>query len=149
MPELEGALPLREGSAARALMGSSFGGVASFSTSVRYPGLFGSLLLQSASLLFTDIGAEHGGGPAFDPVVRFVNAYRARPSQPVDRIHLSCGIYEPLITPNRSMVSVFREAGMAVRYVEKRDGHNWENWRDRLQDGLSWLFPGRQKFVYE
>lgn len=149
VPELEGALPLREGSAARALMGSSFGGVASFSTSVRYPGLFGSLLLQSASLLFTDIGAEHGGGPAFDPVVRFVNAYRARPSQPVDRIHLSCGIYEPLITPNRSMVSVFREAGMAVRYVEKRDGHNWENWRDRLQDGLSWLFPGRQKFVYE
>ena len=38
---------------------------------------------------------------------------------------------------------------LAVRYVEKRDGHNWENWRDRLQDGLSWLFPGRQKFVYE
>ena len=49
---------------------------------------------------------------------------------------MSCGIYEPLITPNRSMVPVFREAGMTVRYVEARDGHNWEDWRDRLRDGL-------------
>ena len=32
--------------------------------------------------------------------------------------------------------------GMEVRYVEARDGHNWENWRDRLREGLSWLFPG-------
>ena len=36
-----------------------------------------------------------------------------------------------------------------VKYVEARDGHNWEDWRDRLRDGLSWLFPGPQKFVYE
>ena len=55
----------------------------------------------------------------------------------------------PLITPNRSMVPVFRGAGMTVRYVEARDGHNWEDWRDRQRDGLSWLFPGPQKFVYE
>ena len=58
--------------------GLSFGGIASLSTAVRYPGFFGSLLLQSASLVFTDIGSDHGGGPAFDPVVKFVNRYRAR-----------------------------------------------------------------------
>ena len=45
---------------------------------MRYPAVFGSLLLQSASLVFTDIGVEHGGGPAFDPVVKFVNRYRAQ-----------------------------------------------------------------------
>jgi enterochelin esterase family protein len=38
---------------------------------------------------------------------------------------------------------------MEVRYVEARDGHNWENWRDRLREGLSWLFPGPQWWVYE
>ena len=48
-----------------------------------------------------------------------------------------------------SMVSVFREAGITVKYEENRDGHNWDNWRDRLQSGLSWLFPGPQKYVYE
>ena len=60
----------------------------------------------------------------FDPVVKFVNAYRARPRRVVDRIYQTCGMYEDLITPNRSMVSVFREAGMTVRYREARDGHN-------------------------
>jgi enterochelin esterase family protein len=38
---------------------------------------------------------------------------------------------------------------MDVRYVEAADGHNWENWRDRLREGLSWLFPGPLLLVYE
>jgi enterochelin esterase family protein len=149
VPMLTERFPLIEAPEGRCLMGSSFGGIASLSTAVRYPGMFGSLLLQSASLVFTDIGLDHGGGPAFDPVVKFVNRYRAKPTRPVERIFMSCGIYEPLITPNRSMVPVFRGAGMTVKYVEARDGHNWEDWRDRLRDGLSWIFPGPQKFVYE
>jgi enterochelin esterase family protein len=149
VPMLAERFPLIEAPEGRCLMGSSFGGIASLSTAVRYPGLFGSLLLQSASLVFTDIGSDHGGGPAFDPVVKFVNRYRAKPTRPVERIFMSCGTYEPLITPNRSMVPVFRGAGMTVKYVEARDGHNWEDWRDRLRDGLSWIYPGPQKFVYE
>jgi enterochelin esterase-like enzyme len=149
VPRLAERFSLVDDPQGRCLMGSSFGGIASLSTAVRYPGEFGSLLLQSASMVFTDIGSDHGGGPYFDPVVKFVNRYRARPSRPVERIFMSCGTYEPLITPNRSMVPVFREAGMTVKYVEARDGHNWEDWRDRLRDGLSWVFPGPQKFVYE
>ena len=47
------------------------------------------------------------------------------------------------------MVPVFEAAGMTVRYQEARDGHSWENWRDRLRDGLSWIFPGPQKLFYE
>ena len=46
-------------------------------------------------LVFTDIGANHGGGPVFDPVVKFVNAYRARPRRIVERIFMTCGMYEP------------------------------------------------------
>ena len=148
-PYLLDSFPLVPTPEGRTLMGSSFGGVAAMSTATRYPGQFGSLFLQSASLVFTDIGAAHGGGPVFDPVVKFVNSYRARPRRIVERIFMSCGMYEPLITPNRSMVTTFRETGMEVRYVEPRDGHNWENWRDRLRDGLTWLHPGDQKFVYE
>lgn len=149
LPWCEEELPLRPGARARCLMGASFGAVASLSTAVRAPQAFGSLLLQSGSFVFTDIGIDHGGGPAFDPVVRFVNRYRARPARVADRVFQSCGVYEPLITPNRSMVTTLRETGMEVRYVETRDGHNWENWRDQLQDALSWVFPGPQAYVYE
>ncbi|MEP7332446.1 MAG: alpha/beta hydrolase-fold protein [Terracoccus sp.] len=149
VPLVNARLPLIDTPEARALMGSSFGGVASLSTAARYPGFFGSLMLQSASLVSTDIGFDHGGGPVFDPVVKFVNGYREKPIRVVDRIYMTCGVYEPLITPNRSMVPVLRHTGTKVHYTETRDGHNWENWRDGLGGGLSWLFPGPQKFVYE
>jgi len=149
LPRLEDELPLVAKPSGRCLMGSSFGGVASLSTAYRYPEVYGSLLMQSGSFVFTDIGDNHGGGPAFEPVVRFMNRYRANPRRVAERLFVSCGVYEPLIVPNRSMVPVFEGAGMTVRYVEARDGHNWENWRDRLQAGLSWIFPGPQKFYYE
>jgi enterochelin esterase family protein len=149
VPTLENELPLAGVPAGRCLMGSSFGGIASLSTAARNPGHYGSLLLQSASFVFTDIGTDHGGGPAFDPVVKFINRYRQHPTRAVERMFASCGVYEPLITGNRAMMPVFTEAGLEVKYVESRDGHNWESWRDRLRDGLSWLFPGPQKFYYE
>ena len=85
-------------------MGASFGAVAALSAAYRYPGVYGSLLLQSGSFVFTDIGNDHGGGPAFEPVVRFVNRYRAAPRRVADRVFVSCGVYEPLIIRNRSMV---------------------------------------------
>jgi enterochelin esterase family protein len=149
LPRLEAEFPLAGRASGRCLMGASFGAVASLSAAYRYPAAYGSLLLQSGSFVFTDIGSDHGGGPPFEPVVRFVNRYRSAPRRVADRVFVSCGVYEPLIIRNRSMVPVFEAAGMAVRYVEARDGHSWENWRDRLQEGLSWIFPGPQKFVYE
>jgi enterochelin esterase-like enzyme len=149
LPRLETELPLAGRRSARCVMGSSFGAVASLSAAVRSPDTYGSLILMSGSFVFTDIGTDHGGGEVFDPVVKFVNKYRSRPTHIADRLFVSCGVYEPLIVPNRSMVPTFESAGMTVRYVEARDGHNWENWRDRLRDALSWVYPGPQKLYYE
>jgi enterochelin esterase family protein len=149
VPRLETQLPLVGRPSGRCLMGSSLGGVASLSAAVKSPTTYGSLILMSASLVFTDIGTDHGGGPVFDPVVKFVNRYRAKPTRVADRLFVSCGVYEPLVTPNRSMVPTFESTGMTTRFVETRDGHNWENWRDTLRDALSWVYPGAQKFVYE
>ncbi len=148
VPQLERDYPLRAEPAARGLMGASFGAVASLSCAWRYPGFYGRLLLQSGSFAFTDIG-KHRRGPAFDPVVKFVNAFRANPGRPSDKVFISCGTYESLIYENRSMVPFLQTTGMNVRYVEARDGHNWENWRDRLRVALSWLFPGPLWMVYE
>lgn len=129
-------------------MGASFGAVASFSTAVRYPRMFDRLMLLSGSFAFTDIGPSRRG-PVFDPVVSFVNAFRRAPLRVAEQAFLSCGVYESLIYENRSMLPVLQATGMEVRYVESHDGHNWENWRDRSREGLSWLFPGPQWLVYE
>lgn len=147
VPLLENEFPLLEGPQDRALLGASFGAVASLHTSWVRPGVFGKLLLQSGSFAFTDIG-DHDRGPLFDPVVEFVNAFRSEPRAP-EQIFLSCGTYESLIYYNRSMLPVLQGVGSDVRLVEAQDGHNWENWRDRLREGLTWLFAGPLWMVYE
>ena len=148
LPFMEKRFPVYGRPDQRCLMGASFGGVASLSVAWRHPGVFGKLLLQSGSFAFTDIG-DSKRGPAFDRVVEFVNDFRENPGRPADKVYLSCGTYESLIYENRSMVPFLQSNGLEVRYDEARDGHNWENWRDRLQTGLSWLFPGPLWMVYE
>jgi len=149
VPNLERTLPLDARPQSRCLMGASFGAVASLATALDRPGFYGRLLLQSGSFAFTDIGDHNARGPLFDPIVALMNRYRAKPVAMSERVFVSCGMYESLIYENRSLAPTLAATGMEVRYVEARDGHNWENWRDRLREGLSWLFPGPLLLVYE
>ncbi len=148
VPFAESRAPLKEMPYARGLMGASFGGVASLHAAWRYPRMFDRLLLQSGSFAFSDLG-RHKRPPVFDSVARFVNQFRENPGVPAERIYVSCGIYESLIYENRSMVPLLQRQQIDVRFEEARDGHNWQNWRDRLRNGLSWLFPGPVWLVYE
>jgi len=148
LPFMASKYPLIDEPRARGVMGASFGGVASLHAAWRNPGLFGRLLLQSGSFAFSDFG-RHQRGPVFDPVAEFMNEFREQPGVPAERVYLSCGIYESLIYENRSLVPKLQEQGIDVRFEEARDAHNWENWRDRLRNGLSWLFPGPLWLVYE
>ena len=146
--ELSEKFPLIDSNGSRGLMGASLGGVASLHVARHYPNRYGQLLLQSGSFAFSDLG-QHQKGPIFDPVVRFMNDYRRNPFALAEKIYLSCGIYESLIYENRSLVPLLQAQGMQIKFEEARDAHNWENWRDRLRNGLSWLFPGPLWMVYE
>jgi enterochelin esterase family protein len=148
LPFMTKQYPLLDEPHARGLMGASLGGVAALHSAWRFPALFGSLLLQSGSFAFSDIGRNERG-PIFSPIVRFMNEFREIPGRPSDKIYMSCGIYESLIYENRSLVPCLQKGGIEVRFEEARDAHNWENWRDRLRNGLSWLFPGPVWMVYE
>lgn len=148
LPFLSQKYPLIDEPRARCIMGASFGGVASLHAAWSFPGLFGNLLLQSGSFAFSDIG-RHQRGPVFDPVVRFMNDFREQPGSPAERIYISCGIYESLIYENRSLVPQLQAQQIDICFEEARDAHNWENWRDRLRNGLSWLYPGPLWLVYE
>jgi enterochelin esterase family protein len=148
VPWMEAHYPLIDEPRRRGLVGASFGGVASLHAAWRHPGVFDNLLLQSGSFAFTDLG-RHQRGPVFDPVVKFMNAFREEPGVPARKIYMSCGIYESLIYENRSLVPRLQQQGIEVRFEEARDAHNWENWRDRLRHGLAWLFPGPLWMVYE
>jgi len=141
LPHLQTEFPVARSRSGRILLGASFGAVAAISTAYASPWTYGSLVLMSGSFVSADAGTDHGGGPVFDPVVQFVNRYRDQPRRVAERLFVSCGLYEPLIIANRSIVPIFESAGMQVHYVEARDGHTWENWRDRLRDALTWVVP--------
>ncbi len=148
LPGLSSQLPLLDDPSDRGLMGASLGAVAALWTAWKHPGTFGKLLLQSGSFRFNDTGYEEFH-PALGPVVEFVNAYRENPAAVAERVFVTCGRYESLIADNRALQTPLAQSGMRVRYRESRDGHNWENWRDRLRESLSWLFPGPLGLVYE
>ena len=63
VPQMEELLPLIREPSSRAMMGASFGAVASLSTAWRHPGCFGKLLLQSGSFVFTESG-DHDRPPS-------------------------------------------------------------------------------------
>ncbi|HVE75774.1 MAG TPA: alpha/beta hydrolase-fold protein [Actinomycetota bacterium] len=139
VPQLELDYPLIGEPAGRGLMGGSFGAVASLSAAYKYPKFYGRLILQSGSFAFSGSGIKRP--PVFDPIVKFVNEFRDNPIEVAEKWFISCGVFESLIYENRALVSFLRTKGVNVTFVEARDGHNWENWRDRLLDAFSWLFP--------
>lgn len=148
LPQLEKRHNISPDPRDRGLMGASFGGVASLYTAWNHPGRFGNLFLQSGSFVFTDIG-HHGRSALWDPVVAFTNAFRHDPSRVQARIYLTCGVFESLISYNRSLVPLLRDAGVQHRFRESRDGHNWLGWRDHLRGGLTWLYPGHLWMTYD
>ncbi len=125
----------------RGLMGASLGGVASLHAAWRHPGTWEALLLQSGSFV-TALGGKFRRGRVFAPVVAFMGHFLADPGRLPARVFMSCGRYDGLAADNRRMAAALGDFGADVTYEEARDGHTWENWRDRLRTGLGTLFPG-------
>ena len=148
LPHLRERFPVLPGAEFQGLMGASFGAVSSLYAAVQHPGVWGRLILESGSFAFTDIG-EHERGPLWDPIVTFVNEFRANPPKLDAQIYQSCGTFESLIYYNRSLFPVFQRCADQARFTEAPDGHNWINWRDRLREALTWLFPGPLWMYYE
>jgi enterochelin esterase family protein len=119
----------------RVAMGASLGAVAALHAAWTYPAAFSALLLQSGT--FAQTPGWEAAGHILGPISKLL--HRLQPSQLPGRVFLSCGTYERMIGENRMMARRLDRAGIAVRYVESRDGHTWEAWRDRLADGLTWV----------
>ena len=140
VPHLESHLPLIGGRDARCLGGASFGAVATLSPARRHPEAFGRLLLQSGSFATASGSFNEPPDPLWDPVVEFVGGVLADPTPVADRVFMTCGVFEPMITENRAFHPVLKGTGMQVVFGEALDGHTWGCWRDLLGVALPWLF---------
>ena len=141
VPYLESHLPLIGGADARCLGGASFGAVATLSTASRYPEFFGRLLLQSGSFAgASDDCIEPADTDIWAPVYEFIQRFKADPKRVADKVFMSCGLMESMISENRAMHPILKGADMRVVLGEALDGHTWGCWRDMLGIALPWLF---------
>lgn len=122
----------------RVLIGASLGAVSALATASWYPDAFFGLLLQSGSFVSHELHG-HGRGELFRPVVKWLGEFRAARGLVASRAFVTCGLYESLVDQNRLLYPVLATRVEAIEYREARDGHNWQNWRDRLREGLTWL----------
>lgn len=129
LPRLEADLPL---TGERYLSGASFGAVATLSAAVFAPGVFTGLLLQSGSFAGAGTGCWRRPEPLWTPVKEFVGRYLAAPAAVVERVAITCGLFESLICENRGLAPVLEGSGMRVSFDQWLDGHNWTSWRNSL-----------------
>lgn len=123
----------------RILLGASLGAVASLATALRYPGIFGGLVLQSGSFVMDQRKLANRPHPVFQRVSRLIGALKRAPDLPPTRAFVSTGMLEGLADDNREMASLLRNRGVDVLFKSAWDGHHWHNWRDQLRDGLIWV----------
>lgn len=117
-------------------LGASLGGVASLHASWAHAGVFHGLILQSGSFV-RELGGRHRRGEVFEPVTRFLDRFFDDPGELPSTMHVSCGQFDGLAADNRVFVRQLQSLGGSdLVYEEVPDGHNWENWRDRLRAGL-------------
>jgi enterochelin esterase-like enzyme len=137
LPAIALAQPIDTG--AIVAMGASLGGVASLHLADRHPGVFSGLVLHSGSFV-TRLGGRFRRGPVFAPVVAFMEGFTPEPGDLPHLVHMSCGRFDGLVHDNRVLAARLSDLGVDVAYDEVEDGHNWENWRDRLRTGLRHVF---------
>jgi enterochelin esterase family protein len=139
LPALGARCRIAEGPGERVLLGASLGAVASLSTSFRFPGVFGGLVLKSGSFILDEKKLERRPHAVFHRIARLVRALRRGPRLDGTRAFVSTGELEGLASENRALAGFLRERGADVLFKSAWDGHHWHNWRDQLRDGLTWV----------
>lgn len=124
-------LPLAE---ARTLLGQSFGGTVVSTLGLRAPHIFRNVLAQSGVYIW---GPRHTVLPPF----------LEQPRQDL-RFYLDCVDNVTETYQNQSMDKVLTAAGYPHIYRAIRSRHEYEDWRDRVVDGLRYLWfdilPGQK-----
>ena len=116
------------GTAQRAVVGASMGGVQALHLAARVPELFGTVVALSAP-------PDVPGGQTL------TEAWRGRAaSAPPVRLLSLCGSTDPFLALARDGVGALRGLGIAVEASETAGGHDWATWRAHLAHVLPRLF---------
>ena len=108
-----------------AIMGASLGGLIATYAAFRQPGTFGLCAAQSPSYWWND-----------SAMIRLVRTHRRQHL----RIYIDTGTMRDAAAECRVMKGVLQKKGYPFTYAEYPEGHNWVNWRARIDDILTYFW---------
>ena len=123
IPFVESHYAVESKSAARAIMGSSMGGLTAAYFAFSKPGVFGLVGIQS---------------PAFSMRPQIYSLCN-NPEQPI-KVSMTSGLISDASEGSRKMKEIFQTNACSYTYREVNEGHSWGNWRNLIDDVLIDLF---------
>ncbi len=125
VPAIDAAYPTRASRDARAILGTSLGGLHATYMSTHYASLFGLAGIQSPALWPAPWVVEEIGRGTRLPRKAFISA----------------GTFEKgFAESGRDLRDRFKRAGVNAKYIESHEGHSWGQWRALLDDLLLFFF---------
>jgi enterochelin esterase family protein len=109
-----------------AIMGASLGGLISTYASLRSPDVFGLCAAQSPSYWWNN-----------EAIFRMT---RDEPAKNI-RFYIDTGTIRDAREHASKMGGLLKRQGYDVFYAEHPEGHNWVNWRSRIDDILTYFWP--------
>lgn len=138
VPFIDANYPTQSTPSNRLVMGASFGGLISSYAAFKYPEIFGNVASQSGYL-----------SRKKDWIIQRIK----ESSKKKIKFYLDCGTFEndvggmygDFTQGNRRMQEVLRMKGYDHVYQEFNEGHNWGNWRSRINTILKTFFSYKEK----
>ena len=124
IPEVEKDYPVVANREGRTIMGLSFGGTNAACFGLLGHEVFSGIAMQS---------------PANHPLPNLLPAFQEMPTLPL-KIFLSTGAPDDNTQDNRRFRDVLQEKDYEMKYVEVRQGHNWDNWGPLIDDVLIYFY---------
>ncbi len=140
VPAVEKKFSISKESSDRCFAGASMGGIVSFHLLYRMRSSFGAAIMQSGAFLYDGMSSKE---PYVKPVNRFLKSvdYKKLKGK---KIWIDCGtigdLEKMLLTGNSILRRKLARAGVAFKYMEVAESHNWASWRKRMELAILEIF---------
>lgn len=130
VPFLDNKYPTYQVGMGRALIGDSLAATVSLMAALKYPNIFGRVILQSPKV----------SEELLEKVANFSSAHSFTVYHVIGKketeVKLTSGKTEDFLKPNRQLNKLMKEKGFSIFYEEFDGDHTWKHWQPDLKRAL-------------
>lgn len=134
VPYIDANYPTYQIGAGRALVGDSLAATISLVTAIKYPNIFGKVILHSPYVdQFVLDKVETVKDPSIFSIYHVIGTEETEVQTQIDGI-------QDFLTPNRTLKTLIEEKGFSYFYEEFQGNHTWKYWQADMPRAISQTF---------